>query len=73
MFFDSDRYAIKAAVMTLSKMDARGMRFVRIKDTLHLSEIEISEALLDEARASDRIEILSDPYEFPFDENGDLL
>ena len=73
MFFDSDRYAIKAAVMTLSKMDARGMRFVRIKDTLHLSDIEISEALLDEARASDRIEILSDLYEFPFDEKGDLL
>ena len=73
MFFDSDRYAVKAAVMTLSKMDATDLRFVRIKDTLHLSEIEISEALLEEARADDRIEILSDPYEFPFDEKGNLL
>ena len=73
MFFDSDEYAVKAAVMTLSRMDASDMRFVRILDTLHLSEIEISEALLKEAESMDDIEILSQPYDLPFDKKGNLF
>ena len=73
MFFDSDEYAVKAAVMTLSRMDASDMRFVRILDTLHLSEIEISESMLREAETMDDIEVLSEPYDIPFDQNGNLF
>jgi hypothetical protein len=46
---------------------------VRIKDTLHLGEIEISEAMLPEAKALENIEILSEPYELNFNEDGDLF
>lgn len=48
-------------------------RIVRIKDTLHLEEIYISEALLEEARANTAIELLSEAFEFSFDENGNLI
>ena len=73
MFFDSDELAVKAAAMTMSCMDASGLRVVRILDTLHLSEIEASAALLAEAEADPRIEVLSAPAPMPFDDHGDLL
>lgn len=73
MFFDSDELAVKAAAMTMSCMDASGLRVVRILDTLHLSEIEASAALLAEAEADPRIEVLSAPSPMPFDDHGDLL
>lgn len=49
------------------------LQMVRIKDTLHLGEIEISEAMLPEAKALENIEILSEPYELNFNEDGDLF
>ncbi|MCQ2553439.1 MAG: DUF362 domain-containing protein [Clostridia bacterium] len=73
MFFDSDKQAIQAAILTLSKTDGTDLRVVRIKDTLSLSEIEISEALIEEAKALDNIDILSEPKDFDFNENGNLL
>ena len=36
-------------------------------------EIEISVGLLEQARSNPDIEILSDPYEMNFDENGNLF
>lgn len=70
---DSDELAIKAAVKTCNVLDFHACRLVRIRDTLHLGEIEISEAMLDEAKANPDIEIVSEPYELKFDEEGNLL
>lgn len=69
----SDRDAIKAAVKTCNILDYTTCRMVRIKDTLHLGEIEISETLLEEARRHPDIEILTEPYELAFDESGYLV
>lgn len=69
----NDKYAIKAAVKTCNILDYSTCRLVRIKDTLHLAEIEISETLLDEARKHPDIEIISEPYEMAFDEEGNLI
>ncbi|WP_168121555.1 lactate racemase domain-containing protein [Paenibacillus sp. HB172176] len=68
----NDRDAIKAAVKTCNILDYTTCRLVRIKDTLHLGVIEISESMLEEAKANDRIEILEGPYEWQFDEEGFL-
>ncbi|MFD0958124.1 lactate racemase domain-containing protein [Paenibacillus chungangensis] len=68
----SDRDAIKAAVKTCNILDYTTCRMVRIKDTLHLGEIEISETLLEEARRHPDIDILTEPYELTFDESGYL-
>ncbi|MFF2090647.1 lactate racemase domain-containing protein [Paenibacillus sp. NPDC058174] len=67
-----DRDAIKAAIKTCNILDYTTCRLARIRDTLHLGEIEISESLLEEAKANPRIEILEGPYEWTFDEEGYL-
>ncbi|WP_042163224.1 lactate racemase domain-containing protein [Paenibacillus gorillae] len=67
-----DRDAIKAAIKTCNILDYTMCRLARIRDTLHLGEIEISESLLEEAKANPRIEILEGPYEWTFDEEGYL-
>ncbi|GGF96361.1 lactate racemase domain-containing protein [Paenibacillus abyssi] len=68
----SDREAIKAAVKTCNILDYTTCRLIRFRDTLHLGEIEISETLLEEARRHPQIEILSEPYDWTFDEEGYL-
>jgi len=68
----NDREAIKAAVKTCNILDYTQCKLVRIRDTLHLGEIEISEALLPEALKHPQIEVLEGPYEWSFDEEGYL-
>ena len=70
---DDDREAILAAVKTCCARDLAQSRVVRIKDTLHMSEIFISEAMLPEARANPAIEVLSSPAELMFDASGNLI
>ncbi len=68
----NDRYAIKAAVKTCNILDYTKVKLVRIKDTLHLAEIEISESLADEARALPGVELLGEPKPMAFDADGNL-
>jgi len=70
---DDDRDAILAAVKTCNAPDLATVRAVRIKDTLHLKEIEISESMLAEAASIPELEVLSPPSEMMFDEGGNLL
>jgi len=70
---DDDRDAILAAVKTSCARDLAQARVVRIKDTLHMSEIFISESMLPEARANPAIEVLSPPFELMFDPGGNLI
>ncbi len=70
---DDDRDAILAAVKTCNAPDLATVRAVRIKDTLHLKEIEISESMLAEAASIPELEVLSPPSEMTFDEGGNLL
>jgi hypothetical protein len=70
--FESDLYAIKAAVKTCNILDYTTCKMVRIRDTLHLGEIEISVNLLEEARKHPDIEILTEPYDLQFDDEGYL-
>lgn len=69
----NDLYALKAAIKTSNILKFDQCRLVRIKDTLHIGEIEISEAMLEEAKNNPNIEVLSEPYELSFDELGNLF
>lgn len=71
-YLDNDLYAIKAAVKTCNILDYTKCRLVRIQDTLHLGEIEISVNLLEEAKLHPDIEILTEPYDLPFNSEGNL-
>lgn len=52
IMLDTEEEAILAALLTCQKVDFDRPRIVRIKDTLQLVDIEISESMLDECRAS---------------------
>ena len=65
--------AVKAAVYTCIDVGNDGVKIVRIPNTLHIEEIEISTALLPQAEADPDIDILSDPQSFEFDSDGNLF
>ncbi|SDC79033.1 protein of unknown function [Paenibacillus sp. UNCCL117] len=69
---ENDYYAIKAAVKTCNILDYTRCRLVRIQDTLHLGEIEISVNLLEEAKLHPDIEVLTEAYDLTFNEEGNL-
>ncbi|MEG6520733.1 lactate racemase domain-containing protein [Desulfotomaculum sp. 1211_IL3151] len=73
MVMRSDDYAIRCAIKTSYCLQPEKLRIVRIKNTLHLEEIYISEGLLAEAMANPQIEILGEPEPFQYDEFGNLL
>ncbi|WP_423801390.1 lactate racemase domain-containing protein [Neobacillus sp. SAB-20_R2A] len=69
----NDKQAIQAAVKTCNILDFTTVKMVRIKNTLKISEIEVSEALLDYIANHPNMEQVSDLYEINFDENGNLF
>jgi len=71
--FDTDREAIEVGLKTAGVEDLRVGRVVRIKNTLTLGELEMSESYLGEIKSRTDLSIISDLYEIQFDESGNLL
>lgn len=70
---NTDREAVALAVKTVVRVKPQDCRIVRIRNTLQLSEIQVSSALLEEVRSQpDRFEIVSDLAPLPFDPSGTL-
>ena len=73
MIMNDDHDAIALAVKTVVRVKPEDCRIVRIRNTLHLGEIEVSVPMLDEVRARpDRFEILEAPRAWHFDAQGNL-
>ncbi|OZB98744.1 lactate racemase domain-containing protein [Paenibacillus sp. XY044] len=68
----NDREAIQAAVKTSNVLDFNQAKIVRIKNTLVLSQIEVSEALFEYVKQHPQMELASEPYDLSFDEQGNL-
>ena len=68
----NDLLAIRAAVKTCNLIDFNNPSIVRIKNTLQLERMFISEALLDRAAAHNQIKILRGPLDFSFDSRGNI-
>ncbi|MFC3039358.1 lactate racemase domain-containing protein [Virgibacillus xinjiangensis] len=68
----NDEQAIKAAIKTCNILDFTKVKLVRIKNTLEISEIEVSEALLDHVEEHDSMEKLTEPQEMEFNQEGNL-
>lgn len=47
-------------------------RIIRIPDTLHVTDIMVSENMLPEILQRNDMQVLGEPEEWPFDENGNL-
>ena len=74
MYTETDKEAIMLAIRTCTGegFSFDNVKLVRIKDTLHMSDIEVSESYLPLIKDNPNIEILSEPYEMEFDEKGFL-
>lgn len=72
LYQNNDFDALRLAVRTCAKTDCHRARIVRIKDTLSLTEFEVSESMLADIADHDEIEILDGPYELQFDEKGNM-
>ena len=72
MVLEDDKMAITAAIKMLTGVDKDNVRVVMIKNTLSLSEIYLSEALLPQAEADGRMEVLEEPHPMEFDADGAL-
>jgi len=73
MIMDNQKLAIKAGIKCAVGADKDRLRVVRIRDTMHLDEIYISEALMLEARSNPSVEVLEEPQSLVFNESGDLF
>lgn len=68
----NDLQAIKAAIKTCNILDFNQVKMVRIKNTLELSEIQVSEALIEHINQHPDTEVTSNLYEMEFDQQDNL-
>ncbi len=73
MVLEDDKLAIQAALKTLTRVDKDHVRMVYIKNTLSLEEIMVSQALAEEIRGREDLEVLEGPRDLRFDSRGNLL
>jgi hypothetical protein len=71
--YHSDREVIDAAARTIPDFTSEKARIVRIKNTLELEEMLISEAMRPEAEATPNLQICGDPQPVGFDSAGNMI
>ena len=70
--YETDRDAISQALHTCGLVEPPNAKVIQIKDTLHLSDVLVSEKYLDDLSGRNDLERLSEPEEMAFDANGNL-
>jgi hypothetical protein len=73
MVLKNDKQAMQACIKTCNILDRDKVRIVRIKNTVSLGEIEVSENLLEEIKNNQYLEIASTPFNYDFNEDGNLF
>jgi hypothetical protein len=73
MYFENDRQAIEVALDSIGLTSSQKSKVVRIKNTLRLDIVGVSEAYLDELHQRNDVEILGDPEPMQFDRHNNLL
>lgn len=72
MHMKNDREAIQCAIKICTGIDLAHPRIIRIRDTLHITDILVSEPMLPEISSCSGIQILREPEEWDFDSAGNL-
>jgi hypothetical protein len=71
MIMNTDEDAIRLAVKTVVRVKPQDCKIVRIRNTLELIDIHVSEPLLAQVRANaQQFEIVGQPEPFKFDSKG---
>jgi len=71
--YETDREAIETALGCIGLTPPEDARVIRIRSTLVLGELEVSEALLAEVAKRETLTSLGAPTPLPFDAAGNLL
>ena len=71
-WFDTDREVLENALPSVGIVDAPNAKVVHISDTLHLGEVLVSEAYLDEIKGRADLEVVGGPTEMAFNPDGSL-
>lgn len=72
-YYDTDKEAISVALDTIGLTAPEDARVIRIESTLRLTELDISEALLEDAKLHSSLKVIGEPEPFDFDAAGNLL
>ena len=72
-YYDTDREAIEVALDTIGLTEPEDARVIRIESTLRLTELDISEVLLEDAKLHSRLDVIGKTKSFAFDAEGNLL
>lgn len=72
-YYDTDREAIEVALSTIGLTKPEDARVIRIESTLKLTELDISEALVEDAQLHSSLEVIGETQPFQFDATGNLL
>ncbi len=68
--YPNDAEMLEAAVQTVGLVEPDSLRILWSQDTLHLGEIECSEAYWEQAQQRDDLEVLVSPRSLPLSESG---
>ena len=72
-YYDTDQEAIEVALDTIGLTEPEDARVIRIESTLRLTELDISEVLLEDAKLHSRLEVIGETKPLTFDAVGNLL
>ena len=72
-YYDTDQEAIAVALDTIGLTEPEDARVIRIESTLRLTELDISEVLLEDAKLHSRLEVIGETKPLPFDDAGNLI
>ena len=72
MVMPTDKMAIAAAITMCAGIDPARVRLVRIKNTLHLRQLWVSEALLPAVEKNEDLRVVEEARPMSFDEHGAL-
>ena len=72
MAFPTDRDAVAAALLTCGRADLENARVVRLRSTIDLEDLLVSESLRDQVDADDRLSVVGDPVPLSFGGDGTI-
>ena len=73
MVLKNDKQSIQACIKTCNRLDKKNVTLVRIKNTVSLDVIEMSENLIPYAEAHKHLEVIGAPYPLLFNDQGNLF
>ena len=72
-YFQTDREVIKTALGTIGLVEPQNARIVHIRSTLHLEQMYISQAMLEDAKKSADVSIAGKQRPFKFGKDGNII